>query len=441
MVFTGFAELFTDMGLSTALVQRQSIENRHLSSVFWINVVIGLTLTLVLLFLSPYVSRFYDEPRLMPLMAFISLSFLLGSFCMVQRALYIRAMNFRFLFFTGLGINLICGTLAITMSLLGFGVWSLAWQSLMGITLFTLFAWYFSAWKPSLSFDFSALKDLIPFSANLLGFNIFSYWARNLDSFLVGKFFGARELGIYGRAYNIMLLPLYQISWVVGQAMLPSLSKIQNDKEAVKQIYLKAINVIALVTFPMMSGLFVVADSFILTLLGRQWTDVIPVLRILCFLGIVQSITTTIGWIYTSQGRTDIQLRWGLISGSLIIGSIAVGIAIGSIVAVAFCCTIMSTVILLYPTFAIPGRLIGMRFSDVMAALKGVAVCSIGMALGIFILGLLLPTGCPHWLQLLIKVTSGIIIYIFLIHWSKLDAYFKVLEILSAQWTLIMRKK
>jgi PST family polysaccharide transporter len=416
IVFTGFAGLFSELGFGAALIQRKEIEERHLSSIFWLNIVSGLILTGIVLAVAPFIATFYNEPRLKLLTMLISVNFFIGSLNTVQTAILNRSMDFRKLAIIETITMIIAGSSAITLAFMGFGVWSLAWQILISTTVGVIIMWQVSDWKPKLSFDKNAVKELIGFSSNLLGFNVFNYWVRNSDNLLIGKFIGSAGLGIYARAYGIMFMPLSQISATVGQVMFPSLSKIQKDKVRVKEIYLRAISVIALVTFPMMMGLLVVADSFVIALFGPKWIEVIPILQIMCMLGLVQSLVTTLGWIYTSQGRTDWFFWWSVGAGVLLILSILIGIWIGTIIAVAVCYALMSGVILLYPAFAIPGKLINMTFSEVVRSVSGVFGCAVLMAGGVYLLGVILPSEWPHWANLLSQVPFGIIIYIVLIH-------------------------
>jgi O-antigen/teichoic acid export membrane protein len=151
--------------------------------------------------------------------------------------------------------------------------------------------WQFAHWQRCWSFELRAGKELFGFSAYVLGFNVVNYWAANADNLLVGRFIGGHALGIYSRAYTLMLLPLTQITNVVTSVMTPALSTIQEDTARVKRSCLKAISVVGLVTFPMMIGFFVTADHLILALLGARRAEVIPILL---------SITSTVAWIYQS---------------------------------------------------------------------------------------------------------------------------------------------
>lgn len=150
----------------------------------------------------------------------------------------------------------------------------------------------------------------------------------------------------------------------------------------------------------------------------------------------IHSITITTVWIYTSQGKTALQFRWTVLSGSLIIASFAVGIYLGSIIAMAACYAATEGIILLYPNIAIPGRLIDMSFMDLLHKTKGVFACAAVMAFAVFIFGAALLVGCPHWLQLLLKTVVGVAIYGVLIHSFRLEAYLDLRSLLYEQWSM-----
>lgn len=422
IVFTGFAALFSDSGFSSALIQCENIEERHSSSVFWITLLIGIVLACFTLGGAPLVAKFYREPRLGPLMAIIALSFPLTSLGVVQKAILTRAMNFRLLGLIEISTVLVSGILAIVLALRGFGVWSLVWQLLLSAALLSLGYWFATRWRPRFILERRAIADLFGFSANLTGFSVVNYWFRNGDNLLVGKFFGSAPLGVYARAYNLMLLPLSQITWVVARVMFPALSRLQHEKERVRSIFLRMLGIISLITFPLMLGLFAVCDHFVVAVYGPVWREMIPVLRIFCVLGMVQSVTSTIGLIFQSQGRADWMFWWGSFSGGSYIVGIIVGIWMGSLVAVAASLLIVAMILLL-PSFSISGKLIGMTLADVARHTRGPLGCSGAMALSVWSFGALLPSGWPHWVYLSIEVSFGIVAYVFLIQAADLDSY------------------
>ena len=433
IIFTGFANLFSDLGLGAALIQKLDIEQRHLSSVFWVNIAVGIILTGIVVVAAPLISTFYDEPALRVLTMVIALNFFIGSFNVVQNALLRKNMDFQRLARIEIAAGFLAGVLAISMALLGLGVWSLVAQSLMFTAVSVVMMWQISAWRPALSLDTGALKELMGFSSNLLGFNLFNYWIRNFDNILIGKFIGSSALGIYARAYSLMLLPVSQISSVVSRVMFPALSTIQDDTERVKQIYLRSTRTIAFVTFPMMIGLLVVAKPFILSVYGDKWQEVIPILQIFCLTGMGQSVGTTVGWIYTSQGRTDIMLKWGIFSGIVYIISFVIGLRWG-VIGVAVAYVLSGYILLWYPAWTIPGRLINLRFSEMIKNLSGPFYCAVAMGVFVWILGLFLPVSWSQWVYLAILVPLGIMLYIAMMHLFKVRVYIETYELIRERW-------
>jgi PST family polysaccharide transporter len=247
------------------------------------------------------------------------------------------------------------------------------------------------------------------FSLNLTGGNIFNYFARNADKFLIGRFLGSQDLGYYDLAYRLMLFPLQGISAVIGRVMFPLYSRMQDDAGQFGRAYLKVASAIAFVSFPLMLGLAVLAEPFVFTLFGAAWTPVIPLLLILAPLGAVQSILTTIGHIYTAKGRTDLGMRWTVGAGLLIVLSFVLGLPWG-ILGVTVSYAIMM-LFLTYPGFAIPFRLIGLRVRDLGGVLWRPAACSLVMYAVVAATVMWSPRGAPGWLMLSILVPLGAVVY------------------------------
>ncbi len=433
LVFTGFAQYLNELGFGAALIQRPHIEEQHCSSVFWLNLLLGALIAAALFLGAPLLALFYQEPALVSLTRLISLNFLILPLILVQNTLARRRLDFRLVGLIDLLSILISGLGAVVLALLGLGVWSLAWQVLIGSAVMALGWWLASRWRPHFVFDRSAIAELWGFSSHMFGTNTLNYWVRNGDNLLVGKFLGDASLGLYTRAYSILLVPLAQVSTVLGRVMFPVLSKVQTNRPLVKRTYLRSIALIGFIFFPLTLGLFVTADRFVLLLWGANWTGVTPVLRIFCLAGTVQVITITTAWIYQSQGRADRMFRWTLMAGVLSLVGIAIGVMLGSIESVAAIYTLVSCVILLYPTFAIPGKLIELTFGEVMRSIVGVLGCAIAMAVLVSLLNLVLPLEWPNWLSLAVQVLCGAAIYGLLAHLLRLPAYREAVTLFAEQ--------
>ena len=430
-VFTGFALIFTDLGFGAALVQKKDATSKHYDSIFWLNGFAGITLTLLFIVGAPLIASFYDQALLAPVTMLISLNFLFGSLGLIQKTLLRKAMDFRKLAFAELTALLLAGCTGIGMALTGYGIWSLAWQSVILTFLTTIFLWFVSPWRPKRVYDGSAVKDLFAFSRNLLGFQMVNYWLRNGDYLLIGRFLGEVALGVYTKSYMLMLVPLRLISSNIGQVMFPAFSAIQDDHQRIATIYLKITRTIAMVTFPLSLGLLTVADEFVLAVFGDQWLAMIPVLRYLCIVGMLQSIGTLNGNLYLSQGRTDLQFKVGVTIGILGLIFISAGLQFG-ILGVAIAYTIFS-IFAFVPSVGIAVNLVGLNIFDVIKNLYPLAIYASLMAGIVYGLGLLLPMGLNVWVQLFFKVILGVFSYAGLILIFKPLAYTDFKELILSQ--------
>ena len=421
LVFTNFASVFADMGFGVALVQKLDVTQHHKNAVFWISIVIGAVLTLIMAAAAPYIASFYNVPEVQPLAVAISLIFFINAFATVKVALLQKAMDFRKIAAAQLTSTVISGLVALYLAFSGFGVWSLVAMYIASAIVNVAVLWTITPWRPDFSLQWHALKDLTKFTLNLLGFSVFNYWTRNGDNLLVGRFVGSAALGIYARSYQILLLPVSQVSGVITNVMFPAFSAIQKDVERVKDMYLKSISIISLVTFPLTLGLLVVSQSFVLALFGDKWAEMIPILQVFCLLGLIQSIGTTVGWIYQSQGRTDIMFRWGLVSGSIFIISFIVGLRWGALgVAVAYT---VANFLLWYPSLLIPARLIDLHVVTMLRRLAPTFCGAATMAFAVWVLGLILPSGWSYATHLALQVTIGAIVYYIFVRALRLEAY------------------
>lgn len=409
-VVIGFIELFQDLGTATAVIQRKDPSPALLASMFWLNAGFGFAAMLVLYLASPLAGAFYREPQVIPIMQALSLSFLLSGLSNLQKSLLERDLKFNKLARIEIGTALFATLVGIAAAFLGHGAWSLVYQMLAGNFALTLLLWGASGWRPSRQFDWAEVRSVMSFSLNLTGASIFNYFARNADKLLIGRFLGSQDLGYYDLAYRLMQYPLQSISAVIGRVMFPLYSRMQDDAGQFGRSYLKVASMIALISFPLMLGMTAVAEPFVLTLFGAAWNPVIPLVLILAPLGAVQSITTTVGNIYMAKGRADWALWWTIGAGLLIVLSFVLGLRWG-ILGVTASYAIMS-LLLTYPAFAVPFRLIGLRVRDLGSVLWRSAACGLAMYAVVAGTALWMPPGLPGWLTLSLLVPLGAAVYL-----------------------------
>jgi O-antigen/teichoic acid export membrane protein len=402
---------FRDLGTGSAIVQRPSVSNRLLSSLFWVNFCLGIAMALVVIAASPLTAAFFQTRELIPILSTLSLSFWFTSCGIVPNSILVREMRFKSIAIADVGAGLANYLVALGFAYSGFGVWSLVFANLAGSFTATLLYWWACPWRPSLEFDAKEVKSVTRFSLHLWGFGIVNYFARNADNIIVGKVLGQSQLGNYQMAYNLMLQPIQNISNVIGQVTLPAFAKIQQDNERFRRAYIRSCMMIALITFPVMAGLGVVADPLIRAVLGSKWIGSILIFQILAPVGFVQSIPT--GQIYVAKGRTDWMFRWVLAATALFVPAFFLGAQFGTVgVASAYCFVYLG--LIMVPGFLIAFRLIGLEISQFAYALLPQLLITAAMAMlcALWLHGLKAAGVTNDWIRLLSTSLLGALFYI-----------------------------
>jgi len=356
-VITGFVAMFKDMGLSMATVQKAEINHAQISTLFWINVGLSLCLMVVIAVLAPAIAWFYGEPRLVWVTLALAGAFIFGGFTIQHQALLRRQMRFGTLAVIGI-ISMLVGIItAIIAALSGAGYWSLVLMQLATAITIAIGVWVGCDWRPGLPVRRSGMRKMLAFGGNLTGSSFMDYFAKNLDNVLIGRFWGAGQLGLYSKAYGLLLLPLQQITRPIMAVAILSLSRLQNDAERYRKYYLKAISLIAFLTMPGVMFLIIMSDEIIGLVLGQQWTGASRIFAVLGISALIQPVLSTVGCLFISTGRTDRLLRWSIFSSLCILASFIVGLPFGAIgVATAYtvCILLLAVPALWYATKTTP---------------------------------------------------------------------------------------
>jgi PST family polysaccharide transporter len=219
------------------------------------------------------------------------------------------------------------GALALAWN--GYGVWSLVVPNLLSSALRSALLLGTSPWRLRLGFDTEAVRGVIGFSGSVLGFNALQYFARNADRLIIGRALGPVELGLYDYAYRFYMYPLEVIAGVLLSVMFPAFARLQDRREELGRAFLRANGAIALVTFPMMAGLGLVAGPFVRVVLGEKWAPVIPLVQILAPMGALQSIAATPGQVFLATGNAALRFWWSVTYTAIMVASFFAGIPWG----------------------------------------------------------------------------------------------------------------
>ena len=356
---TGFLMMFKNMGLSMATVQKAEVNHGQISTLFWINVILSIGVMLVTAALAPVIAWFYGEPRLTWITLALAGAFIFGGLTVQHQALLRRQMRFGSLALIQI-ISMLVGILtAIIAAFYGAGYWSLVLMQLATAITSAIAVWVACGWRPGLPVRRSGVRKMLAFGGNLTGFSVINYFARNLDKVLIGWRWGSGSLGLYSKAYGLLMLPLQQIRQPIAVVAIPTLSRLQNEPDQYKRYYYRAINTIAFITMPLVAMLAVLSDEIIRIVLGNQWTDAAIIFKVLAFVAFFQPVTGTCGWVYVSLGQTKRMMHWGLISVPIVVLSFIIGLPWGP-VGVATSYTLCTLFIL-----TVPALLFAFRYSPV----------------------------------------------------------------------------
>lgn len=409
-VVTGFASLFRDFGTAAAIIQKTDLNPRLLDSVFWLNIAFGMGLAVLLGLFAPLIAFGFAEPQLTKVLWALMFTFPVVGLGAVHQALLEKTSRFRPLAIIESTASFIGLAGAIWAALAGWGTFSLVLQALLSAVLTTVGLWVVSQWRPVFRWDSQEIRGVMGFSGNLVGFNIFNYFTRNVDNLLIGKYLGATDLGYYTMAYRLMIWPLQNISNVVGRTLFPVFSRMQADQGRLAGAYVRATAAIILITAPLMFGFFVLREPFIAVVLGERWQPAVDVLAWLVPVGLLQSMGTTVGALYLATGRTDVMFKWGIAAGLLAMPAFIIGLQWGITgVAAAYA---VASLLLIWPSLAIPFRLVGLRVSDVLLRLMPSLATAAVMALVIAALASVWPASTDNQLRRLIMLVAvGMVTY------------------------------
>lgn len=412
LVVMNLAILLRDLGTSAAIIQRKELNDGLINSIYWVNVLMGVSLMLIVALMSPVIANIYGYMELIPVLLILSLSFPISCSATTHLALLERESKFKLIAKSEITSSLVALIASITLAKFGFGVYSLVFQSIILSLISAILFWRYSDWRPKKGIKIRKkdVTEVFSFSANLSLFNFINYFSRNADSFIIGKFMSANILGQYNLAYRIMLFPLQSMTFVASRSLLPILSKQQDDSKSFYNTYIKTAFFILMISAPLMSGLAVLSDTFVYTVFGNEWSVTGVVLKWLAPTAIIQSILSTTGSVFTAKGRTDILMKLGLLGAILQVGSFLIGVHydIITFAKLYMVANILNFIIPMYILF----RVIGGSLISFLFEMKVIIISSSIMATCVYFIKVnLLSKSYAADVILLIDVFLGVLIY------------------------------
>jgi PST family polysaccharide transporter len=222
-------------------------------------------------------------------------------------------------------------SVAIAAAWYGAGYWALVYNHLVTTSVQAIGYWVGCKWRPGLPIRGSGVKEMLKFGGHFTGSNLTDFFSRNLDNILIGKFWGAEELGLYSRAYQLMLMPIQQISGPIGAVAFPALSRLEDSPAEYRRFYLRIIEKISMVVMPGAALMCATSDWVVQFLIGPQWKETGRIFMFLAACAAVQPITETVVWLFSTQRRTREMLSWSFVAAAISIVSICAGLPWGAV--------------------------------------------------------------------------------------------------------------
>ena len=435
-VFIEILNVFINSGLGTALVQKKDADDLDFSTVFYFNVVVAVIMYIGMFIAAPYIAKFYEMPELTALTRVICLTMVIAGVKNVQQAYVSREMIFKRFFFATLGGTLFSAGLGIFIAYKGGGAWALVAQSLSNAAIDTLILWITVKWRPKLMFSFERLKGLFSYGWKLLVSSLLDTGYNQLRTLIIGKVYTSADLGYYNKARNFPQMIITNINSSIDSVLLPSMSKVQDSKEAVKSMTRRSMKISTYVMGPLLIGLAACGQALISLLLTDKWLPSYPYMVVFCFTFIFYPVHTANLNAIKAMGRSDLFLKLEIIKKVVGIASILITMHI-SVMAMALsllAVSVLSQIINAWPN----KKLMNYGYLEQLKDILPGILLAVLMGACVYCVNFLHLSSI---LTLIIQLPLGAVIYIGLSYLFKLESFTYCIGMIKPMISKVFKKK
>jgi O-antigen/teichoic acid export membrane protein len=387
--FTTIAESIQDMGLSVATIQSKEITHDQVTNLFWVNVLAGALISLVISALSPAISAFYKDPRLIPISIAISTNFFLTGLGVQHQALLVRQMKLPQIAIINVGATALSNVFAIILAVNHYGYWALAWREPARHVFVVIGMYSFCPWVPGLPKRGTDVGALLWFGIHMTMTHVVSGIVWSLDKILVGKFCGPAALGMYRQGYQLIMSPMDYLYAPIGRVAEPALSALQVDPDRYRRYYKRIVFFLSFISLPLGLFIAVYAREITLFVLGEKWVDAAVILRIFALVACLRPLSTSISLVQITCGRSKAYFYINVMRSVVLVLLMLVGLQWGAVgVAAAFLAEMLLT---LWPTLHYSFRNTPVAMSSFLTAIVRPLMASLGMTLALVLLRPVLP--------------------------------------------------
>lgn len=321
-IFTGIAGTIINSGFTVALANKQEVSEREYNAVFWFMTFTGAILYVMLFLAAPLIAAFYGRPELTSLSRILFISFFFSGVAGVPYTVMFKRLMVKEQAKIDVFSLFVSGIVGVVLAMRGMAYWALATQTVTYVSVNSLLKCVISPWRPRLIFDFRPLRGMFSFSAKLFLTNIFTQVNNNIFSVLLGKLYTATQVGYYTQGYKWMSMGNSLLSSMINSVAQPVLVEVREDDERLAKIFRKMTRFSVFLSFPLMLGFAFVAKEFILITIGEKWLPSVPILQLLCVIGMIYPMSFLYTQLLISLGKSDIYLKGHLFQGIIQLGTL-----------------------------------------------------------------------------------------------------------------------
>lgn len=310
--FTIIADVFIDAGFRNAIIQEKDVTDNELSSIYWLNMAVGLLFTLVISLSAPAFVIFFDEKLLQKLTVVISFLYIINPSSLVQEALLTKYLKYKALSISQMASKTASALIGVYMAYSGWGYWSLVASVLFGAAFRSFFLWFQCSWKPVFHFSIKDLKKYWKVSSNLLYSNILFNIVNRVDYIVIGRLFSSATLGLYSKARDNSFIPGALIANVIRNTFFGIFSNLKNNMPRLQKLYIETGHLILIALSLIFSFIAVNAKELIVILLGEKWVGMTGIFQFSCIYVFAYCNTILRVYLLNALGRTDIDFRLGI---------------------------------------------------------------------------------------------------------------------------------
>lgn len=428
-VLIAFLTMFATMGIGPAIIQRKDLDQNDLDNIFTFSLVIGAFLAIFLYFLSDLIAEYYGEDALINICRILSISLFFSAANMVPNALMAKNQLFKEIARRTLLLLLISGPISIVMAFCSLGVYSLLVAPIITSVGIFVFNYHYYPCKICWKLSLKPIKSIFGYSIYQFLFEVINYFSRNLDKLIVGKYISVSALGFYDKSYRLMLLPLNNITSVIGPVVQPVLSKMQDNKVEIARKYSKLILFVAVLSFPLGVYLYCTAYELIYLFYGNQWNAAIPCFKILALSIPLQVILCTSGSVFQAANATKPLFYVGLINTFVTVSGFLIScFYFATLEAIALSWTITTSINFVSSYITLYGLVLKTSPFVVLKALINPVFCSL-----ILMLAYLFIPDIDNWVySLLVKTILAIFVTVVFVQLSGIyDFYDKIHHLIT----------